>query len=86
MTTITLATKPTLLSQIKRRIYGIPHRRHAAKRIEAAQHNIVNHLTKPTNRLHTPIHRHTGGLEKGNNDAAQMYNIHRHTGGLENSR
>ena len=55
MTTIALATKPNLLSQIKRRIYGIPHRRHAAKRIEAAQHNIVNHLTKPTNRLHTPL-------------------------------
>lgn len=55
MTTITLATKPTLLSQIKRRIYGIPHRRHRAKRIEASQRTIIDHLTKPTNRVYTPL-------------------------------
>ena len=55
MTTIALATKPNLLSQIKRRIYGIPHRRHRAKRIEASQRTIIYHLTKPTNRVYTPL-------------------------------
>lgn len=69
MTTIALATKPNLLSQIKRRIYGMPHRRHAAKRIEANQRTIIDRLTIPTQRLYTPLPIQTATLWRIINNA-----------------
>ena len=32
------------------------------------------------------IHRHTGGLEIGQQRLSMLSNIHRHTGGLENKK
>lgn len=69
MTTIALATKPNLLNQIKRRIYGMPHRRHAAKRIEANQSTIIDRLTIPTQRLYTPLPIQTSTLWRIINNA-----------------
>lgn len=57
-----IALKPTLASQIKRQIFGIPHRRHRAKRIETARSNIIDRLTKPSKRLHTPLPIQTATL------------------------
>ena len=50
-----LATRPVLANKIKRLIYGIPHRRHRAKRIDAQRTTIIDRLTKPTQRIHTPL-------------------------------